>query len=201
MKRTTILFIFICALILVPFFILGDAEQSFEERLTALTHHKLKYALFSFLLLASDILLPVPNSVIMYGNGLVLGGIAGTGLSLLALMTGATAGYWLGRVTSYGLRASADAKAVAFWKKYGALAILVTRVVPVLSESICILGGHLRMPFGRYLLLNLLGYLPIALIFAWFGRYGLDQNAFLISFGCSIALAGFFGWVARKWVS
>ncbi len=187
-------------LVLASYLIWGGTEEGWIAQLTALTANRLHYAVFSFLLLTSDIVLPIPNSIIMYTNGFVLGGIAGAGLSVISLMTGAVAGYYLGNLSTYGMRAAADRKSVAFWEKYGTLTILITRGIPVVSESICILAGHLRMPFGRYLLMNLLGYIPISLLFALFGRFGYDENAFLLSLACSFGIAGLFWWWGRKWV-
>ena len=158
MNRTAIIFTVICVLILVTYLIWGDTEEGLVQPLFALAADRPKYAVSSFLLLASDIVLPVPNSIIMYANGFALGSMAGAGLSLFSLMTGAVAGYFLGKWSTYGRWATADSKAIAFWEKYGVLSILITRGIPVVSESICIIGGHVRMPFGRYCLMNLLGY-------------------------------------------
>ena len=201
MNRTGILFLVICLLILVSYLLWGDMEVGMEQKIMALATEKRQYVLLSFLLLASDIVLPIPNSIIMYANGFVLGTINGAGLSVLSLMTGAIAGYYLGKWSTYGLRASADVKARRFWEKYGVLAILVTRGIPVISESICILAGHLRMPLGKYLLMNLLGYIPISLMFALFGGFGYNQDAFLVSLACSFVIAGVLWWAGKKWTS
>ncbi len=198
MNRTGILFTVLCLLILTSYLIWGDTEEGVVQQLLALAANREKYAVFSFLMLASDIVLPIPNSIIMYANGFALGGMAGAGLSLLSLMTGATAGYFLGKLSIYGIRAAEDTKAIAFWEKYGMLAILVTRGIPMVSESICIIGGHVRMPFGKYLLMNLLGYLPLCLLFALFGCLGYNQSAFLLSLACSFVIAGLFWWWGRK---
>ncbi len=178
-----------CALILLSYVIWGDMEQGLEQQLAVLAAHKADYAFFSYLLLASDIVLPVPNSIVMYTNGFLLGVVPGTGLSLLSMMTGATVGYYLGRFTALGKRAESDGQARLFWEKYGALAIIVTRGIPVVSESVCILGGYVGMPLPKYLLLNLIGYIPVSLLFAVFGSWGLNGSVFLISVGASLLMA------------
>lgn len=200
LNRTSLLFIIICSLILVSFLIWGDTESDIAHQLLTLTTDKWHYAVCSYFLLASDIILPIPNSIILYANGFVLGSLAGASLSVFSLMTGAVAGYYLGKLTTYGRRVAADTQAIAFWEKYGVLAILVTRGIPVVSESICIIGGHVRMPFGKYLLMNLIGYIPISLLFALFGRFGYDQRAFLFSLACSFVFAGLFWWWGKKWI-
>ncbi len=197
LNRTSLLFIVVCALILVSFLLWGDHEDGLTQQLFALTSNHLRYAAFSFILLTSDIVLPIPNSIIMYVNGYALGTLGGALLSVLSLMTCASIGYFLGKLSTQGKWAEPDAKAIAFWEKYGVLTILITRGIPVVSESICIVGGHMRMPFGRYLWMNLLGYIPIALLFALLGRYGYDQNAFLFSLACSFGIAGLFWWFGK----
>jgi len=198
MKRIVLIFIVLCALIMASFVLWGGAEAGFEQQLTKLISNRQHYAVFSYFLLASDIVLPVPNSIMMYSNGYVLGVIPGTALSVFSMMTGALAGYYLGKCTAYGSRSKDHEKARIFWEKYGPPAILVTRGIPVVSESICIIGGYAGMPLGRFLLLNLLGYIPVALVFALFGAWGYDKNVFLVSLVVSLVPGGFFWWWDRK---
>lgn len=198
MKRIGLIFIVLCALIMMSFILWGGAEAGFEQQLTRLIPDRQHYALFSYLLLASDIVLPVPNSIIMYSNGFILGIVPGTALSVLSMMSGAFAGYYLGKCTAYGSRSRDDEKARIFWEKYGPLAILITRGIPVVSESICIIGGYAGMPLGRYMLLNLLGYVPVSLVFALFGAWGYDKNVFLFSLVVSLVPGGLFWWWGRR---
>jgi uncharacterized membrane protein YdjX (TVP38/TMEM64 family) len=197
-SRTGIRFLAICMLILVSFLIWGRHEEDFAQHLLALTAHPTQYAVWSYVVLSSDILLPIPNSIIMYANGFALGTWAGAGLSVISLMTTAVIGYYLGKLSAQGKWAAPDVKAQNFWGKYGELTILITRAIPILSESVCILAGNLRMPFRRYLWMNLLGYIPVSLLFALLGRYGYDQNAFLFSLACSFGIAALFWWLGKR---
>src|SRR5690606_27908847 len=82
----------------------------------------------------------------------------------------------------------------ALFTRFGAAAILVSRGVPVLAESVCFVCGYNRMPLRTYLVCNLVGSLPVVFIHAICGRIGVERGMFLVTFGISLALlAGF--WV------
>lgn len=200
MKHTGLYFVVICLLILLSYLLWGDTEQGMEQQLSALAAQREHYVFFSFVLLASDILLPVPNSIIMYTNGFLLGIVPGACLSVVSLMAGAAVGYGLGRFTAMGKRIEKDGQAPSFWARYGDLAIIVTRGIPVVSESVCMLGGYVGIPLRRYLLLNLLGYIPVALLFAVFGSWGLNEGVFLISVAASLLMALGFWLLGRRGV-
>ncbi|HYE54908.1 MAG TPA: VTT domain-containing protein [Chitinophagaceae bacterium] len=177
------------SVIIATFLLFDDLEVFFTGLLQQAKETPDTYALLSFLVLASDVFLPVPSSIIMFTNGYVLGTGYGTVLSLLSVTAGAVVGYYLGKFTALGLRSGSDEKANGIISSYGALAILITRSIPVLSETISITCGFNRMPFKKYVAYNVLGYLPLCLIYAVCGRVGYDRNIFLISFGSSIVIA------------
>lgn len=186
------------SLIIISFLIFSDLEAYFTELLVSAQSRPLLYAWISSLILIADILLPVPSSIVMYTNGFVLGTFTGTLVSWVALMIGAVIGYYLGRFSAMGLKASSDSRSGAVLTKYGALSILITRGIPVLSESLCFLYGYHRMPLKKYLLFNAIGYLPVSLLYALCGSIGFNQNTFLISFGISITLSAVLWFLGRK---
>jgi uncharacterized membrane protein YdjX (TVP38/TMEM64 family) len=197
-KNIIIPFIIIVSVIIVSFFLFDDLEIFFKNLLRRAGSDHTTYALFSFFVLMSDIILPVPSSIIMFTNGYVLGTAYGTAISLLSLSAGAIVGYYLGRFTSLGLRSGADDKANSILSVYGPLSILITRGIPVLSETICIICGFNKMPFKKYLIYNIIGYFPLCLLYAFCGSIGYDKNIFLVSFGCSIFIAATFWFFGRK---
>jgi uncharacterized membrane protein YdjX (TVP38/TMEM64 family) len=175
-------------------------ESFFTNLLKRAVADHTTYALFSFLILASDILLPVPSSIVMFTNGYVLGIFYGTVISLLSLVTGSVLGYYLGKFTSLGLRSGSDEKANNIVSRFGALSILITRGIPVLSETICIICGFNKMPFKKYFIYNIIGYFPLCLLYAFCGSIGIDKNIFLISFGCSILITAVFWFFGKKFL-
>src|SRR6185436_4502816 len=100
-----------------------------------LSHGGVFAAIFGVGLLIADVLLPVPSSLVMVAHGALCGVALGTFLSLLGSVGAALFGFAIGRrggkllerVVTQEERARAD-KLLARW---GALAIVVTRPVPL----------------------------------------------------------------------
>jgi uncharacterized membrane protein YdjX (TVP38/TMEM64 family) len=197
-KKIVIPFIITAVAIIIIFLLFDDTETFFANLLNNLGSHRGRFVPLSFAALASDILLPVPSSIVMFTNGYVLGTAYGSALSLLSLMTGAAVGYYLGQFTSMGLRSGSDARANSIIARYGTVSILITRGIPILAETICIICGYNKMPFKQYLLYNLAGYTPLCLLYAFCGSIGYSKDIFLLSFGCSIAIAAGFWCLGRK---
>ena len=186
-------------LVVIVVFITNNAlETTFINTLNNILYHKQQYAWLSFLVLASDILLPVPSSIVMFMNGFVLGPIPGSVLSLGSLLSGSVIGYLLGKFSSMGLKAKNESQAHLFLEKYGALAILMSRGIPILSESVCIVCGYNKMPFKQYLVYNLIGYFPLCQLFALCGSVGYNKKVFLLSLGFSLVISAAFWFLLKR---
>ena len=197
MRKTLIVLTISIVIITLTFIFFGRIEEQISTTLNSLQNKKIHYSILSFTILTSDILLPVPSSIVMYLNGYVLGGILGSCISLLSLLTSSIIGYYIGKLTSIGLREKSEKGTNTILAKYGTLSILITRGIPILSESICIVCGYNKVPMKHYLIFNLLGYAPLCLIYAVCGSLGYDKDLFLISFCCSI-LISFVLWLLGK---
>lgn len=184
--------------IITSFLLFSDLELYFTNLLTSVKTQPFLYAAISALILLSDSFLPVPSSIIMYTNGYVLGILPGALISLITLMLSAILGYYMGIFSSVGLKAKSDLQANSLLTKYGAFSIFITRGIPILSESICFLYGYNQMPLRAYLFYNLLGYIPLSLLYAICGNMGYNQNIFLLSFGLSLLFSGLLWVLFRK---
>ena len=196
-RAITLPFLITVALIIVVFLLFQNLEVFFSNLLNQLSSTASLFALVSCLVLASDIVLPVPSSIVMYVNGFVLGTFYGSVVSLTALLISSTIGYYLGSLTSLGFKNNDNEKARSVIEKYGPVSILITRGIPILSEAVCIVCGYNKMPFRRYIMLNLAGYVPLCLLYAFCGSLGYNQNTFFISFACSLLISALF-WFAGK---
>jgi len=199
-SKIIIPFIIIVSIIIITFLLFDNMEAFFTNLLQQASDNIKTYTAVSFLVLASDILLPVPSSIVMFTNGYILGTLYGAALSFISLMTGSVIGYYLGKFTSLGFKSKADDKANNIVARYGALSILITRGIPVLAETICIICGFNKMPFKKYMIYNVAGYVPLCLLYSFCGSIGYDKNIFLISFGCSILISAFFWFFGRKFI-
>ena len=176
-------------LVILVFVFFEDMEAYIENMIAVSKTNKQEYIWISGLFLSSDILLPVPSSIIMYANGLVLGTLWGTLLSMFCALISSCVGYILGILSAKTLRSSKREEATNILNKYGAVGIIISRGVPILSESISYTAGFMKMKFRNFFWLNVIGYLPITLLYAYFGSLGSDLNIFLYCFAASLIIS------------
>ncbi len=131
--------------------------------------------------LVADLLLPVPSSIVMVVAGWLGGAWLGTLLGTIGQVGGAWLGYVLAR--RYGrpwvaARASVDAlaDADAWMGKYGGLAVLLSRPVPMMTETVSCLAGATQMPVRAYLGWTLAGSVPTAAVYAFAGSHARDVD-------------------------
>jgi uncharacterized membrane protein YdjX (TVP38/TMEM64 family) len=152
-------------------------------------------------LLIADVVLPVPSSLVMVAHGALFGVVGGTLLSLLGSVGAAMFGFWIGRrggrllerVVTEKERARAD----YLLQRWGALAIIVTRPVPLLAETVAIMAGSSSMGWGRLTLAALAGSLPPALLYALTGAAVANFQNTALMFGLVMIVAGFFWMTGR----
>lgn len=154
------------------------------------------------LLLAADIVLPVPSSIVMVLSGAAFGVVKGAAVALI----GSVAGEWLGFevVRRYGRRASrtlvSDAELARFdaiFRRHGAVAVVVTRALPVVMETMSLVAGLMRMPRATFLGASILGTAPIVLVYAWAGARSRDTGSLVPAVIMLLAVAGL-GWVLYR---
>lgn len=131
-------------------------------------------------LLVVDLLLPVPATGVMAALGSVYGVALGGAIGAVGSALAGTAGYGLARWGGKRLaRRLADERELAqfqaFFDRWGGLAIILSRTMPILPEVVSILAGLARMRFGRFAAALALGTVPTAVLFAWLGHAWRDQ--------------------------
>jgi uncharacterized membrane protein YdjX (TVP38/TMEM64 family) len=129
-------------------------------------------------LLVADVALPIPSSMVMVAHGALFGVKAGTFLSLVG-GTGATlAGFALGRggtpLIARFTKPEERAWANYVLTRWGALAIVVTRPIPLVAETVAILAGTSRLGWLPTTLAGVVGSLPAALFYALTGAVGVN---------------------------
>lgn len=147
----------------------------------------------SIFVLGADILLPVPSSVVMLLNGKLFGIISGTIISCAGLMLSTFAGYFIGKkITtrlSYFINPKQQAESEQLFQNWGLIILIVSRPIPLLSESISIVAGMQRMSFSTVFFSSLAGSLPGSFIYAYYGAFSnTEQNQYL-SFLLVVAIA------------
>jgi len=142
-------------------------------------------ALATFGLLLLDLFLPVPSSVVISAAGMLAGWPLAAAAGIAGMMAGNLIGYWGCRLA--GRRAferfvrPAEARKFGRWlDRYGPAALVISRLVPVMAETLSCMAGMARMHFGRFLVGLLLGTIPFAVFFALLGRVVEDPGIVLI---------------------
>jgi uncharacterized membrane protein YdjX (TVP38/TMEM64 family) len=174
---------------IVPFLIFGAA---LEERITDWLDAQFSpgfVAVAVIGLLGSDILLPVPSSVVSTFAGQRLGFWGGTGASWFGMTAGAAVAFGLVRLLGRPLarRLSGDqelARADALASRWGIYVLVLARPVPVLAEASILLMATTRLAWWRFLTAVGLSNLGIAAAFATLG----DRVQLPIAVVASIAL-------------
>jgi uncharacterized membrane protein YdjX (TVP38/TMEM64 family) len=146
-------------------------------------------------LLAVDIFLPIPSSLIMILSGAAFGVLWGSVFSLV----GSIGGEWLGfeLVRRYGRRASSRLvgdeeleRVGRLFARHGAAAVAVTRALPIVMETISVAAGLSSMPRRTFLLASLAGTAPIVVVYAYAGAVSRDAGSLVPAIVILIAVAG-----------
>lgn len=145
-------------------------------------------------LLVADVVLPVPSSLIMIAQGALFGGVLGTVLSTVGALGSTAAGYVLGRWG--GLRvpdricpAAERERAARFVRRWGVLAVIATRPVPILAETVAVVAGAERLGPWRTAAGALAGTLPAAALYAAAGAAGIAGPAGIVAFAMALGIS------------
>jgi uncharacterized membrane protein YdjX (TVP38/TMEM64 family) len=186
MKRTLLLIAAVAALIVASKLLVEDVlGMNFEPAVANwLAQPGASGAVLIIALLAADVFLPVPSSIIMVLSGAAFGVLWGAVFALI----GSIAGEWLGfeLVRKYGRHASRriandeDIDRVNyFFERYGALAVIVTRPLPIVMETMSLVAGLSRMRREVFLAASFVGTTPIVLVYAYAGAVSREVGSLL----------------------
>lgn len=193
------------ALILVPFLLWERAFTALGQGLVGGAGAASRPAVAAAIvaLLAADVVLPVPSSLVSAGAAAMFGW-AGGALIWLGMTLGAVAGYALGRGAGrplgarlLGRRELERAERIAGGGSAGATLVLC-RAVPVLAEASTVAAGLGGMAVGRFLAVTGAANAGIALVYAGAGSLASDYaGGFLLPFGAAMVLPAL-GWAAIR---
>jgi uncharacterized membrane protein YdjX (TVP38/TMEM64 family) len=204
MKKILSLIFFISTFVVVTFLLFQDAESYMMTKLEEPGRLGI-YSALSFVFLLSDILLPIPSSLIMILNGKLLGFMGGTLLSFIAGLTSSSIGYFLGRASKKYLDRFFKPKEIesanAFMDKYGKLSIALSRAIPILSETIAVMTGTTNITFKTFFSYSVIGHIVVSMVYAWVGAFASSLNGHVITVVVVIAtliLSVVFGKITSK---
>lgn len=177
-KRLIRLFVLIAVVLAIPIVPFLGFGESLEAQITGWLDSTLPAGTAVLVvvgLLAGDVVLPVPSSVVSTFAGKVLGFWGGAAASWFGMTLGALLAFWLVRLFGRPLaeRLSAEeelARMDTLAGRFGVLVLVLARPVPVLAEASVVLMGTTRLSWRRFLLAVSLSNLGIAAAYAALGN-------------------------------
>ncbi|UVM14286.1 3-dehydroquinate synthase [Pseudomonas sp. B21-023] len=177
-------------------------EQQIQNFLSHLEHllpstpaQMLTLALLLIGLLALDVVLPVPSSMVALLAVASLGSVGGYLVIFIGLCLGAGLGYALGagyfRLLSsrLGLHQRQPGQ-LAY--RLGTLSLICLRGVPVLAETSVVAAGMQRYPLRAFILVTTLANAGLALAYSAIGTFLVAQNALLVTLLAGMVLPALF---------
>jgi len=150
-------------------------------------------------LLVADSVLPVASSAVMVSVGALYGPVGGIALALLGRLGCFLAGFAVGRRTGGRLLGAVPAaqrgRAEALLAHRGAFAVVVTRPLPILGDTVAILAGASHMSWRTGALAATVGSLPEAGAYAMAGALAASYADAAVVWSAFIVVAGAF-WLA-----
>lgn len=156
-------------------------------------------------LLLVDVFIPVPSSIVMTAQGALFGFLGGTILGMIGSVGATLVGFAVGRrgsglINRY-VTAGEQSRTGSILERYGPLAIVVTRPLPILAETTAIMAGATRTTWRQVTTGALVGCLPAAAVYSAAGSYASNVATGLLVFPLVILLAALFwivGWVLER---
>ena len=154
-------------------------------------------------LLAADLLLPVPGTVVMSALGYVYGVGPGGLVAAAGSMTAGLFGYGVGRLI--GERAARKLlgdldfeKGRLLFARGGGWMVALSRALPILPEAVSCTAGLVRMPFARFAASLACGSVPVGFLYAWIGAAGREAPGWALAF--SLGVPALLWLAARRWL-
>lgn len=194
--------VLILAIPILPFLLFADAMEGWLEQWRQHPPARYQVALVVLGLLASDIFLPVPSSVVSAVAGHQLGSLSGTLVAWTGMNVGAILGFALARYAgpSFARWFSREAdlvRAGVLTEQYGPALLAIGRGVPVLAEATVIWMGLHGLSWRAFLPPVIASNLALALVYCLIG----DQAGLAMALAAAIALPILLAAWTRRWTT
>jgi uncharacterized membrane protein YdjX (TVP38/TMEM64 family) len=197
--------VLLLAFILVPFFLFEDQFNALAVRLASGEASTWYSAVALAALLASDVLLPIPSSIVSAGAGVLLGFWRGVAVIWIGMTGACLIGYFIGAKSAGAARRFVGpdglARASSLADRYGDMMLVVSRPVPVLAEASVIFAGLVHTRFARFFVMTSWSNLGVAIAYAAIGAFSMKTESFAFAFVGSIALPAVAMLAAKLWLN
>jgi uncharacterized membrane protein YdjX (TVP38/TMEM64 family) len=197
-----------CLVLLVPvlpFLVLGGHFESWLRGLSENPPSRLASFALVVGLLSTDILLPIPSSVISTLSGWQLGWHVGGLATWLGMTLGAIIGFALarrwGRPLAVWFSKPEDLETIhCVSEQYGPSVLVLTRAMPVFAEASVLMAGIHQLSWQRFLPAILLSNLGIAIAYSWFGDFAERHQWLPLALAVAIAVPVLIAAIARQFL-
>lgn len=152
-------------------------------------------------LLVADVLIPVPSSLVMVAHGALFGAALGAALSVLGSVLAAALGFWLGRrggpLLDRVMGPEERARGDRLLAKHGGMAVVLSRPLPILAETVSILAGTSPMRWRTLLLAATFGVLGPSVLYALAGASAATIDDQVMMFAAVMGSAALFWLISR----
>ena len=193
--RLLFVFLFLAALVLIIFFIWGDPLMevfSTDGTVDWLSAYGGFAWAAGMVLLMTDLVLPLPATLIMSGLGFIYGPVAGGLISALGSFLAGSLGYWLCMMVGdsaatwiLGKKDFEKGKMMA-QRPIGGWVVVLSRWLPVFPEVVACMAGLTRMPALKFHTALLCASIPIGFTYAYIGYRGLSDPWIAIAFSAGL---------------
>lgn len=184
MKRGITLIVLVAAAIIASKLLIENVLGIPMEKLASdwISHAGLGTAALIAALLAADVALPIPSSLVMVLSGAAFGVAWGSVVALVGSISGEWLGFELvrryGRGVSRGMVGDVEFERLsAFFDKHGILAVMLTRPLPVMMETMSLVAGLSTMSRAAFLWASLAGTAPIVVVYAYAGAVSRQADS------------------------
>jgi uncharacterized membrane protein YdjX (TVP38/TMEM64 family) len=155
-------------------------------------------------LLATDVFLPIPSSLVSTLAGGQLGVVGGTLASWAGMSLGAMIGFALARgfgppLVRWMTRPEDLGRSAELFERYGPAILILGRGVPVLAEATVLSLGMHGLPWRRFLPPVLLSNFGLALAYSAFGELAERYQLLPLALGVAVALPVLMVALFRAW--
>jgi membrane protein DedA with SNARE-associated domain len=153
-------------------------------------------------LLAVDVLLPIPSSLVMVAAAIVLPAVAAFFSCFAGLMLGSGLGYgmgrWLGEPLLKRMAGEERRSSLSAWfARHGVAVIAICRPVPMLAELSIVMAGSARTPLVPFFFASAAANAAVAATYVALGSQVSDSWTFLVAFAAS-CLVPALGWLVLR---
>lgn len=184
-RKLALFALLMVTLVVVPFLLFGESLERFARDLMTDPSSRPATAMAGLLLLAADVVLPVPSTIVISVLGALLGVLGATLVAAVGLTLGCLWGYGLGRWLGHDFAQRTMGREDFVYLsdrlgRYGLLVLALCRPIPVLAEASVIVAGVAGLSTGKVLVVTTLANIGFAAVYASFGA-AADTGAGLLA--------------------